>query len=289
MGCPQGAVGWIESAFGECIVTARDKWSFWVGMFSNLIWLISSTPQYIQNCKTKKVEGQSPFFFSLLFSGNVCSLIGLLVNGGLVTQVIQSIIYCILDGILFAQYIYYRYVYGKCCGQKYYDADQEIVNEEREESVGPAMSIATGVAAAVVTASSGVDYASPYSGTHLCGTLFGWVSSSIYIISRLPQMMKNIKQRKVIDLSPLYSLFAVLGNGTYLASLWIKDTSAQFNWDQAPWIVGAGGPMLCDIIFLIQMAVWGIQTEEMPMKSASSEEESVEDEAESTVRRLTEL
>ena len=286
MVCPEGAVGWIETAFGECIVTARDKWSFWVGMFSNLIWLVSSTPQYIQNCKTKKVEGQSPFFFSLLFTGNVCSLIGLLVNGGLITQVIQSIIYCILDGILFAQYLYYRFIYGKCCGEKNYEAEQEIVNEEREESVGPAMSIATGVAA--VVAAANVDYASPYTGKNLCGTLFGWVSSSIYIISRLPQMMKNIKQRKVIDLSPLYSLFAVLGNATYLASLWIKDTSAQFNWDQAPWIVGAGGPMLCDITFLIQMAVWGIQKEEMPATSASSEEET-EDEAESTVRRLTEL
>ena len=289
MVCDEGAVGWIETAFGECVITARDKWSFWVGMVSNLIWLVSSTPQYIQNCKTKKVEGQSPFFFSLLFTGNVCSLVGLLVNGGLVTQVIQSIIYCILDGILFAQYIYYRWIYYKCCGHKELDGDQEIYNEEHEESVGPVMSIATGVAAAVYAATQEVDYGKPYRGKDLAGTLFGWVSSSIYIISRLPQMVKNIQQRKVRDLSPLYSFFAVLGNGTYLASLWIKDTSAQFNWDQAPWIVGAGGPMMCDIIFLIQMAVWGIEKEGDVQPAASGEEESAEDEAESTVRRITEL
>lgn len=285
MVCPSGAIGWIETVFGDCVVTARDKWSFWVGMFSNLIWLVSSTPQYIQNCKTKKVDGQSPFYFSLLFTGNVCSLVGLLVNGGLATQIIQAIIYVILDGILFGQYLYYRFVYYGCCHDHLKDLEdgQEIQNDENDD-----LDAIGGVAVAGVAAA--VDYAYPYSGTQLIGTLFGWVSSTIYICSRIPQLRKNFKTKMVKDVNPLYLAFAVAGNATYLISIWIKDLSAQYNWNQMPWIIGAGFPMACDITALIQMAIFGRgETEpEMEEKAGESSGES-EDGVESTVRRLNEL
>ena len=47
--CDPGAVKWIETAFGECVITTTDKWSFIVGMLSNLCWIVSSAPQIYQN------------------------------------------------------------------------------------------------------------------------------------------------------------------------------------------------------------------------------------------------
>ena len=62
--------------------------------------------------------------------------------------------------------------------------------------------------------------------------------------------------------SPIYVTFSILGNLSYLLSLFIKDTRPQFCWNQAPWLVGASFPMICDITFLIQMCVWGTDSVE---------------------------
>ena len=117
--CEPGAVHWIEVAFGECVITARDKWSFIIGMLSNLMWIVSSAPQIYQNCKTKRVDGISPFLFSLLETGNILSLIGVIITHGLITQIITAVIYALLDGIMFSQYIYLKYfvliISWKCC------------------------------------------------------------------------------------------------------------------------------------------------------------------------------
>ncbi|KAI5506010.1 basic amino acid transmembrane export protein, SEVEN transmembrane protein 1-related family [Trichomonas vaginalis G3] len=261
-------------------------------MFSNLIWLGSSTPQYIQNCKTKRVDGQSPFFFSLLFSGNVFSLIGLLINGGLVVQLIQAIIYVILDGILFSQYIYYRCCYVECCkDQLKADNDNKKrnlteIDDASDDIIAPAVA---GVAAAVVLAA--VDYAHPYKKADLVGTLFGWASACIYISSRIPQVIKNFTDKIVKDLSPFYVILAIAGNGTYLMSLFIKSVEAQFCWNQMPWIIGAGGPLCCDCIFLIQMCVFGLAKGSDNVHEDKSGEEQEEDNGEyyDEIKRISEL
>ena len=248
MSCPDGSIDWIAKIFGDCVITTRDNWSFWVGTISSLIWLFSSVPQYVQNYRTKSVEGQSPFFFMLLLVGDICCFVGLLVNHGLASQIIQSIVYLLLDGLLFSQYLYYRYVYYGCCHDHFKDHQdgQELQNEKTEFLI-------EGTVAAVAA----TNYALPYSGKELVGTIFGWVSTAIYISARFPQLKKNFQSKMVKDISPLFLILNVLGNATYLSSIWIKSTSAQYNWNQAPWIVGAGFPMLCDIAALIQMFIWG--------------------------------
>jgi uncharacterized protein with PQ loop repeat len=282
MTCPEGSIEWIANIFGDCVVTKRDKWSFAVGMLSNIIWLVSSTPQFVQNYRTKSVDGQSPYFFSLLLIGSICSLIGLIVNKGLATQIIQSIIYVLLDSILFGQYVYYRNCY-KSCHEDSFEGIQdghEIDESENSSKFGRGVAFA-GVSAAV-------DFAYPYTGKELVGTMFGWVSTTIFVASRIPQLKKNIQTKMVKDVNPLYITLSVFGNGSYLASLWIKKFTAQYNWNQMPWIVGAAFPMLCDITALVQMAIWGRgETEEHPEGEDISEEE--EDDAETTIMKLKEL
>ena len=111
----EGGVKWIETVFGECVITGRDNASFYLGLLSSIISLISSLPQIIQNCRTGSVLGQSPFFFILLLVGSIASLVGLLVNGGLVTQFIQAVVFVILDGILVIQYFFYGFLIKICC------------------------------------------------------------------------------------------------------------------------------------------------------------------------------
>lgn len=302
--CDPGAIKWIEDAFGECIITARDKWSFGVGMVSNLMWIISSSPQIYQNCKTRRVDGQSPFLFSFLLLGNVLSLIGVIITHGLLTQIITSILYCLLDGIMYAQFIYYRYIKKTHLqDQNIKELPSEPVDEmgdpiQNEEFPGPdfdnkRQTEVLGLAA-LVSGASATDWISPYQKDQLVGTLFGWAGGAIYLSSRIPQMMKNFKNRKVIDLSPVYVAFTIFGNLTYVLSVFIRDFSSNYLWKQAPFIFGAVGPMSCDVIFTIQMCVFGIQTGPTESKEPSLskiEEEEIDDDEEANAegRRLAEL
>lgn len=280
MGCNAGYIKWIYSVFGECVINGRDKAAFVIGMISNLIWVVSSTPQMVQNCKTRIVEGISPFFFSLLFTGNCLSLIGLLINGGLVTQYITSVLYVLLDGFLFLQWVMFTY----CCpGNKKNNTDDK---EDHVDSVSETnyVSGAVGTAAALmISEASATNFRDPYNKKNLLGSIFGWIGAVIYIFSRVPQVIKNFKDHKVRDLSPFYVSFSIAGNGTYVLSLFIKSIDGDWLWSQTPWIVGSLAPMTCDIIFLIQMCVFGLETSTTPEKVEEEEEEISED------RRLSEL
>lgn len=274
--CDPGAIRWIENAFGDCVITARDKWSFGIGMISNVMWIVSSAPQIYQNCKTKRVDGQSPFLFSLLETGNLLSLVGVILTNALVTQIITSIIYALLDGIMFVQYLYYRFCYESKKKNQANESNSKIDDEPKVDKGGLAMPKEKepnlednydagkplgGAMSAIfiATAQAKTNWSEPYQNDQLVGSLFGWVGSCVYIGSRIPQIVTNFKNKKVIDLSPIYICFTILGNVTYCLSVFIKSTESNYLWKQTPFIVGAIGPLTCDFLIVLQMCIFGIQ------------------------------
>lgn len=68
-------------------------------------------------------------------------------------------------------------------------------------------------------------------------------SVKIFTVSRIPQIIQNFKQRKVIDLSPYYFIF-------------LRSVASDYMWKQAPFLSGALGPFACDMIILIQMIIF---------------------------------
>lgn len=251
--CDPGAIHWIEVAFNDCIVTSRDKVSFAVGLVSNIVFLFSAIPQIIMNFKTKSVEGQSPFFLLLLLVGSVFNLVGVLVTKGLITQILTGIFYVLSDGILLAQYITYKYIKKPSIAEE--EGHKEL-NDLSDPAVDGAPGAPLGAAVLAVHASAATDYKTPYAGSQLVGTLFGWGSAIIFTASRFPQMIKNCKDRKVGQLSPFYFTLSIVGNFTYFVSILIRDLSGTFLWKQTPFIVGAIGPMIGDIVVAVQMILF---------------------------------
>lgn len=264
--CENG-VTWIYKIFGECVVTNTDHASFYIGLLSSVISLISSLPQIIQNFKNKTVEGQSPYFFVFLFTGSVSSLVGLLVNGGLVTQYIQAVIFVVLDGILVFQYFLYKCLYNICKLQndsssmdeeesKNTESNDSNQNEQYDQNdQNPELSAS---AFSLCSVAATINYMIPYSGKQLMGTIFGWISAIIYTSARLPQLYKNMKEKTVGDINPLYIIFSFFGNASYCLSIFIKSIEPQWCWNQTPWIIGAAGPCLCDVLLMVQMLLLGI-------------------------------
>ena len=263
----EGGIEWIYDAFNDCIVSTSDKWSFAIGLISNIVWVISAIPEIYTICRTKNVDGISPFLFSFLVTGDVLSLIGNILTGGLATQITTCILYIICDGTMLLQYIYHKCIKGRCSGK---NQDENSKDTPVDESGLPSVE-AAGIVIATAVAAASIDYAEPYRGTTLIGSIFGRLSSIVYISSRIPQVVLNFKRKFVSNLSPFYFACTITGNTTYFLSLLIRDTGAEFMWKQAPWIVGSLGPWACDITTAIQMCVFGFTT--TSICGAESEEE----------------
>ncbi|KAE9612545.1 hypothetical protein Lalb_Chr06g0174231 [Lupinus albus] len=97
-------------------------------------------------------------------------------------------------------------------------------------------------------------------GHSLIGTLLGWAMAIIYMSGRLPQICLNMKRGSFEGVSPLMFLFALVGNGTYIASILVR----SLNWSRIspnlPWLVESGGCFLLDSFILMQFLYFHYST-----------------------------
>jgi uncharacterized protein with PQ loop repeat len=268
--CESGAIAWVEKLFGDCIITTRDMFSFGVGITSNIIFLVSSLPQILLNCRQKKVEGQSFPFFLLLLTGDTLNLIGIVMTQGMITQLISATFYVLSDTCLCCQFITYKYILktDDDGASSEPTTEEEAVHAPSMPSLKPTVLGFAAMAAHV----SATDYAAPYKGVALIGSLFGWGGGCIFTASRVPQIRKNWRAQEVKGLALPYIMLIFAGNVTYVASILLRSTEGSYLWKQAPFLVGATGPMFCDICVLVQYHIYRRGQEAPP-----SEEEDLED------------
>ncbi|KAI9121518.1 hypothetical protein K1719_008551 [Acacia pycnantha] len=84
------------------------------------------------------------------------------------------------------------------------------------------------------------------------GVLLGWAMAALYMSGRLPQIHLNMKRGNVEGLNPLMFLFALVGNGTYVASILVRSLEWSKIRPNLPWLVDAAGCVLLDFLILIQ-------------------------------------
>ncbi|GAB2230180.1 hypothetical protein Droror1_Dr00014438 [Drosera rotundifolia] len=84
------------------------------------------------------------------------------------------------------------------------------------------------------------------------GAYMGWAMAVIYMGGRLPQILLNIRRGNVEGLSPFMFIFALVGNGTYVASILVNSLEWSKISPNLPWLVDAGGCVLLDTFILIQ-------------------------------------
>lgn len=258
-GCDEGANEFIYKYFRECIKTTNEKWSFGIGMLSMVFWLFCTSPQIYQNFKTKKVDGVSPSFFSLIFIGNISSIVGLFtVQKYLMTQVFSGFLFLILDGICFLQFIYYHYIFPRFFQQIKNNSSGEMSSsncnnsEEEEEEVED---FKPPLLSNMLVLSNSINWEEPYKGKELFGTMLGWLSFLIYTGSRIPQVLKNYKSKVAGDISFYYILLAVLGNLAYIISILLK-WDGQLIWQQTSYILSSFFPLICDLILIYQKMIY---------------------------------
>ena len=92
--------------------------------------------------------------------------------------------------------------------------------------------------------------------SELVGYLIGILSAVMYLLSRMPQILKNYRRKSTGGLSFLMFMFAVLGNVTYALGILMQSVELTFILKKLPWIVGSVGTLIFDFSIFIQFWVY---------------------------------
>lgn len=107
----------------------------------------------------------------------------------------------------------------------------------------------------------------------LMGQIFGWLCATLYLGSRLPQMILNWRRKSVEGVSMLFFLFACLGNLTYVLSIFAYEPTCAHPGHCRPgeagriygryilvnlsWLAGSFGTLLLDMGIFVQFFLYG--------------------------------
>lgn len=116
-------------------------------------------------------------------------------------------------------------------------------------------------------------------GTPIGAEILGYASAVLYLGARIPQIIKNQKDRSCDGLSLLFFILSVLGNATYGAGVSLvpchsaestcradaiqilfHSVEKQYFLTNLPWLIGSLGTMAEDAIIFIQFSVFGEKT-----------------------------
>lgn len=87
---------------------------------------------------------------------------------------------------------------------------------------------------------------------NIVGQVFGYISAVLYLGSRVPQLVKNIKRKSTEGLSPLMFTMAVLGNLTYAGSIFLYEWDWPYILSRLAWLLGSVGTLCFDFTALTQ-------------------------------------
>lgn len=123
----------------------------------------------------------------------------------------------------------------------------------------------------------------PLSWSQVVGRVSSWLSTAMYLCSRLPQIIKNYQRKSTTGLSPLLFLCAFLGNLFYSASMvanpnawsdypafgghgWVGlSGNKRWQWisSAAPFFLGAAGVLMLDATVGVQFMLYKDDSPEM--------------------------
>ncbi|CAH8451172.1 unnamed protein product [Heterobilharzia americana] len=88
------------------------------------------------------------------------------------------------------------------------------------------------------------------------GYTLGWISTCLYLFSRLPQLFRNWKRKSTVGLSLFMFYMTVTGNLSYGAQIFLSSTERNYLIRAVPWIIGSFGVVLLDMFILFQFCLY---------------------------------
>ncbi|KAI1292380.1 PQ loop repeat-domain-containing protein [Xylaria venustula] len=105
----------------------------------------------------------------------------------------------------------------------------------------------------------GADAPDPSSPASVSGMVLGYASAICYLCARIPQIVKNYKEKSCEGLALLFFLFSLTGNLTYGLSVFSYSQDSQYLIKAVPWLVGSLGTIVEDFIIFYQFRIYSHQ------------------------------
>ncbi|CAK4034410.1 vacuolar amino acid transporter [Lecanosticta acicola] len=93
--------------------------------------------------------------------------------------------------------------------------------------------------------------------TPIGAEILGYISAICYLGARIPQIIKNQREKSCEGLSLLFFLLSLMGNLTYGAGILFHSVERQYILTNLPWLIGSLGTIAEDAIIFIQFHVFG--------------------------------
>ncbi|KAI0458409.1 PQ loop repeat-domain-containing protein [Xylaria acuta] len=100
------------------------------------------------------------------------------------------------------------------------------------------------------------DVPDPNSPTGISGMVLGYASALCYLCARIPQIVKNYRQKSCEGLALLFFLFSLTGNLMYGLSVFSYSQDAEYLIKATPWLIGSLGTIVEDCIIFYQFSIY---------------------------------
>ncbi|KAI1436398.1 PQ loop repeat-domain-containing protein [Xylaria sp. CBS 124048] len=102
----------------------------------------------------------------------------------------------------------------------------------------------------------GVNVSDPSSPSSIGGMVLGYASAVCYLCARIPQIVKNYREKSCEGLALLFFLFSLTGNLTYGLSVFSFSQEADYMIKATPWLLGSFGTIVEDCIIFYQFHIY---------------------------------
>lgn len=255
-----------------------------MGSVSISFWIIVFMPQIYENYYRKSSEGLSLLFVVLWLAGDVFNVLGAVLQHVLPTMIILAIYYTAADLVLLGQIFLYGdgknidYVHlnpSNPLSENIFDEIAEDVLGEDETTTEPAqikenkthlkkfiessliiLVVLFGIIGWYISYDPTKEPSEPDLTFDPLAQFFGWLSAILYLGSRMPQILLNFQRKSCDGISFLFFLCAVLGNLTYVISIFAISMDPKFLLIQSSWLAGSIGTLTLDFIIFIQFFIY---------------------------------
>ncbi|KHJ31419.1 putative vacuolar membrane pq loop repeat protein [Erysiphe necator] len=92
--------------------------------------------------------------------------------------------------------------------------------------------------------------------TPIGAQILGYMSAIFYLTARIPQIIKNYRQKSCEGLALLFFILSLLGNSTYGLSIIFHSSQKQYLVTNMPWLIGSLGTIVEDVIIFLQFCYY---------------------------------
>jgi len=284
------AVPWIADIFGECLYTWNQYLSFSMGLISILGYMMANFPQLYRNYKNSNAKGLSLLLVCFWVFGDACNVFGCFLTDQLQTQKFAAMYFIFNDMVLLTQTVYYQYIkpncwylhpYGNLDKQKQMveidmkqlnqidvikSEDLQIIDSSKDSNNGKQLPVYfLAMIGYSVFSSFTISYTTNiFTGPNRVlqivnnenfkvqfGRVLGFMSMSLYLLSRFPQLYKNYKHKKVCVSFIMFGTF-VVSSLLYSFSIFSYSIDYTFLYAKLPYLLSSFGCTSLDFILFGQ-------------------------------------